>query len=157
VKQAPANPLKLMPDAGRLRRARCTLDPWSVDEACTFLENAQTWRDYLYGAYVLILVLGLRKGEVLGLTWSDVNLDTGELHVRASSTERFESVCRQHFFMAQQRCFSSGRLASFSCAQHWQVSAGLLTQLRMSWTVSRSSTRHRFAPPGGRKRQAHGA
>ncbi|WP_308295712.1 site-specific integrase [Streptomyces odontomachi] len=64
----------------RARRKRP--DPWSVEEACTFLENAQTWRDYLYAAYVLILVLGLRKGEVLGLTWSDVNLDTGELHVR---------------------------------------------------------------------------
>ncbi|WP_263579391.1 site-specific integrase [Streptomyces sp. PSKA30] len=64
----------------RARRKRP--DPWSVEEACTFLENAQLWRDYLYAAYVLILVLGLRKGEVLGLTWSDVNLDTGELHIR---------------------------------------------------------------------------
>lgn len=64
----------------RARRKRP--DPWSVEEACTFLENAQEWRDYLYAAYVLILVLGLRKGEVLGLTWSDVDLDTGELHIR---------------------------------------------------------------------------
>ncbi|MFF4843710.1 site-specific integrase [Streptomyces collinus] len=64
----------------RARRKRP--DPWSVEEACSFLENAQTWRDYLYAAYVLILVLGLRKGEVVGLIWSDVNLDTGELHIR---------------------------------------------------------------------------
>lgn len=59
----------------RARRKRP--EPWSVEEACTFLENAQIWRDYLCSAYVLVLVLGLRKGEVLGLTWSDVNLDTG--------------------------------------------------------------------------------
>ncbi|WP_206078056.1 site-specific integrase [Prauserella endophytica] len=32
-------------------------------------------------AYVLILVLGLRKGEVLGLTWEDVTTDAGELVV----------------------------------------------------------------------------
>ncbi|WP_278190680.1 site-specific integrase [Streptomyces spinosisporus] len=64
----------------RARRKRP--DPWSVEEACAFLENAQTWRDYLYPAYVLILVLGLRKGELLGLTWSDVNLDTGELRIQ---------------------------------------------------------------------------
>ncbi len=32
-------------------------------------------------AYVLILVLGLRKGEVLGLTWNDVNLDAAELAI----------------------------------------------------------------------------
>ncbi|GGV05979.1 hypothetical protein GCM10010260_49260 [Streptomyces filipinensis] len=46
----------------RARRKRP--DPWSAEEACTFLENAQTWRDYVYGAYVLIPVLGLRKGHL---------------------------------------------------------------------------------------------
>ncbi|MFE9392719.1 tyrosine recombinase XerC [Streptomyces sp. NPDC006784] len=56
-------------------------DPWSVEEACHFLERAEAEGDYLYAAYVLVLVLGLRKGEVLGLTWSDVNLDSGELRI----------------------------------------------------------------------------
>ncbi len=37
--------------------------------------------DPLYAAYVLILVLGLRKGEVVGLPWSAVNLDRGELDI----------------------------------------------------------------------------
>ncbi|RNG38138.1 tyrosine-type recombinase/integrase [Streptomyces botrytidirepellens] len=64
----------------RARRKRP--DPWSVEEACSFLENARAMRDYLYGAYVLVLVLGLRKGEVLGLTWADVNLDAGELRIQ---------------------------------------------------------------------------
>jgi cation diffusion facilitator family transporter len=35
----------------------------------------------LYAAYVLMLVLGLRKGELLGLTWESVNLDAAEMHV----------------------------------------------------------------------------
>ncbi|MBX6768222.1 MAG: site-specific integrase, partial [Actinomadura rubrobrunea] len=55
--------------------------PWSVDEARQFLESARTSGDPLYAAYVLVLVLGLRKGEVLGLPWSAVNLDAGELEV----------------------------------------------------------------------------
>jgi hypothetical protein len=33
-------------------------------------------------AYVLMLTVGLRLGEVLGLRWSDVDLDGGELRVR---------------------------------------------------------------------------
>src|SRR5215469_2326677 len=45
--------------------------PWSVDEARAFLESARSGRDPLYAAYVLVLVLGLRRGEALGLTWAD--------------------------------------------------------------------------------------
>jgi integrase len=54
---------------------------WSVEEARRFLVTAQETDDPFYAAYVLVLVLGLRRGEVLGLTWDGVNLDAGELTV----------------------------------------------------------------------------
>jgi integrase len=54
---------------------------WSVEEARSFLESAQKDRDPLYAAWVLILVLGLRKGEVFGLRWEDLEMDAGELTV----------------------------------------------------------------------------
>ena len=41
--------------------------PWSSEEARRFLESARADKDVMYAAFVLILVLGLRKGEVLGL------------------------------------------------------------------------------------------
>jgi hypothetical protein len=47
---------------GRHRKAQV----WSSEEARTFLESARSAGDPLYAAYVLVLVLGLRKGEVLG-------------------------------------------------------------------------------------------
>jgi integrase len=53
-----------------------------VEEARKFLEAASTARDPLYAAYVLILVSGFRRGEVLGLTWDSVNLDAGEITVQ---------------------------------------------------------------------------
>ena len=65
--------------------------PWSVDEARVFLENAKAADDPFYAAYVLILVLGLRKGEVLGLSWELVDLDAGELYVG----EQVQRVGRQ--------------------------------------------------------------
>ena len=55
--------------------------PWTVDEARRFLESAKRDRDPLYAAYVLILVLGLRKGEVIGLAWGAANLDGAELDI----------------------------------------------------------------------------
>jgi integrase len=48
---------------------------WTVDQARRFLESARIEDDPLYVAYVLLLVLGLRRGELLGLAWEDVDLD----------------------------------------------------------------------------------
>jgi integrase len=53
--------------------------PWSSDEARRLLVSARADNDPLYAAYVLVLVLGMRKGEVLGLTWDAVDLDAAEL------------------------------------------------------------------------------
>ena len=65
-----AKHLRLPPVRPRRRSA------WSSDEARRFLESARDDGDPLYAAYVLVLVLGLRKGELLGLTedvidWAD--------------------------------------------------------------------------------------
>ncbi len=54
---------------------------WTAEEARRFLENARNADDSLYAGYVLVLVLGLRRGEALGLPWELVNLDAGELYV----------------------------------------------------------------------------
>lgn len=56
------------------------LKPWTLDETAAFLEAART--DPLYAAFVLAVSLGLRRGEILGLRWSDVDLDRRTLSVR---------------------------------------------------------------------------
>ncbi|MGW1324542.1 tyrosine-type recombinase/integrase [Streptomyces antibioticus] len=58
------------------------LRPWSLDETLTFLEAART--DPLYTAFVLAVALGLRRGEILGLQWKDVDLDRRTLTVRTT-------------------------------------------------------------------------
>jgi hypothetical protein len=52
----------------------------SVEEAKRLLKTARD--DRLFAAYVLTLVLGLRRGETLGLRWSDIDFDRQVLHVR---------------------------------------------------------------------------
>jgi integrase len=54
---------------------------WTTDEARAFLESARADEDRLYAAHVLVLVLGLRKGEVLGTCWDDLDLDAGTLSI----------------------------------------------------------------------------
>jgi integrase len=53
--------------------------PWSASEALAFLQAARG--DPLYPAFVLLLLYGLRRGEVLGLSWRDVDLDHGVLRI----------------------------------------------------------------------------
>lgn len=53
--------------------------PWTSEEARRFLESARDADDPMYAAYVLVVVLGLRKGEVLGLRWDAINFLAREL------------------------------------------------------------------------------
>ncbi|MEC3979630.1 tyrosine-type recombinase/integrase [Amycolatopsis sp. H20-H5] len=59
---------------------RKPIQPWSADEAARFLKAAQPHR--WYGAYAMLLIYGMRRGEVLGLRWCDVDLARNQLHVR---------------------------------------------------------------------------
>ena len=53
---------------------------WTAEELGRFLDFVVD--DRFYGAWVLAATTGLRRGEVLGLRWSDVDLDSGRLAVR---------------------------------------------------------------------------
>ncbi|MFI9602733.1 tyrosine-type recombinase/integrase [Streptomyces sp. NPDC052043] len=60
--------------------------PWTLEETLTFLEAAR--RDPLYAAFVLAVAMGLRRGELVGLRWSDVDLGNRVLHVRQQTQRR---------------------------------------------------------------------
>lgn len=49
-------------------------DPWTIDETLAFLRAARA--DPSYAALVLAIALGLRRGEIVGLKWSQVDFDT---------------------------------------------------------------------------------
>ncbi|WP_259670419.1 hypothetical protein [Streptomyces sp. ID38640] len=61
------------------RRRR--IKPWSVAEAGKFLADGAAHEDPLFAAWVLVLCLGLRRGEELGLTWKSIDFEAGELYV----------------------------------------------------------------------------
>ena len=54
--------------------------PWSPEEASQFLRATADHR--LYALFAVGVAVGLRKGELLALQWSDVDLDEGLVHVR---------------------------------------------------------------------------
>ncbi len=56
--------------------------PYSADELYKMLQVTKD--DRFYAAYVVSAMTGLRRGEVLGLRWSDIDLDAKYLKVRKS-------------------------------------------------------------------------
>ncbi|SCL20753.1 Site-specific recombinase XerD [Micromonospora rhizosphaerae] len=55
------------------------IHPWTEAEARAFLASARAHR--LHALFVVALALGLRRGELLGLRWSDLDLNAGQLRV----------------------------------------------------------------------------
>jgi integrase len=58
----------------------------TIDQARTLLAAAAG--DRLEAAYVLVLAFGLRRGELLGLAWSDLDTEAGAVLVRQQVTVR---------------------------------------------------------------------
>jgi integrase len=58
---------------------------WSVQEALKFLEHAQN--DRLNALWYTTLFSGMRRAEVLGLQWINVNLEQGEILIRTTLVE----------------------------------------------------------------------
>jgi integrase len=62
------------------RPRRGELRTWTADELRRFLDGLQDER--LYAAWRLAALTGMRRGEVLGLRWADLDLDGAWLSVR---------------------------------------------------------------------------
>jgi integrase len=71
---------------------RGEIRPWTADEAKRFMEAARA--DPLYPAFVLLLLYGLRRGEVLGLRWCDVDFAGLVLRIR-QQVQRVGGALRQ--------------------------------------------------------------
>jgi integrase len=58
---------------------------WGPEEAARFLEATAGHR--LHPAWRLVLLRGLRRGEVCGLQWDDIDTDAGHVRIRRSLLE----------------------------------------------------------------------
>jgi integrase len=52
---------------------------WTAEDLLAFLDHVSG--DRLFAAYVVLGTTGMRRGEVLGLRWSDVDLGSGRLSI----------------------------------------------------------------------------
>lgn len=64
------------------RRQRHEMRVWTPQQVQQFLSCCQKHQPRLYALFYLALTTGLRRGELLGLHWNDVDEESGELFVR---------------------------------------------------------------------------
>ena len=102
----PRNPVPL---ANTPRYDPPDIDPLTVAEARTLLAAAE---DEPNGAAFMIAIsLGLRRGEVLGLSWPDVDLDAGRINIRHQLEQRkWEHGCADPDRCVERAAFCPERI-----------------------------------------------
>src|SRR5690606_26173793 len=72
------------------QRNKQEIKTWTQEEVNTFLEEAK--KEWLYPLFFVAITTGLRRGELLGLKWEDVDLDQGVLTVRRTVQRTSEGL-----------------------------------------------------------------
>ncbi|MEI2810821.1 MAG: tyrosine-type recombinase/integrase [Nocardioides sp.] len=83
------NPARDLPRNARPKQGRSgglELRYWTADQLGTFLELARTTEPRFYPLVRLAAFTGMRRGEVVGLRWQDVDLEAAHLAVRHTIT-----------------------------------------------------------------------
>ncbi len=57
------------------------IQAWDAETLRRFLDVCRTADDPLYSSWVFLATTGLRRGEALGLHWSDLDLDAGRARI----------------------------------------------------------------------------
>jgi len=71
----------------------------SSEQVTTFLQAAKS--DSLYPAFLLELYTGLRRGELLGLKWDDIDFDNCTIHVKRSLVRVYDHNLKKTTLLLQ--------------------------------------------------------
>ena len=108
---------------------------WTLEEARRFLAAVAEHR--LYAAFHLSLVTGMRRGEVLGLRWDDVDLAAHQLRVvQQLTTERGRPVLKQLKTHHSERVVTFGPGTAAVLAAHRERQRGEASFVGAAWQES---------------------
>jgi integrase len=92
------------------RRKRFEIQPLSIEQVQQLLAAARGHR--LEALFILALASGLRRGELIGLKWQDINIQTGTLQVRRILTRVPSKLPGKGYVEAEPKT-EKGRAAFF--------------------------------------------
>lgn len=104
--------------ARRPRRSARVMSVWTQAEVPGYLHALST--DRLYAAWFLAVTCGLRRGELAGLRWVDVDLDRRTLAVRLQRTTADWKVVEKEPKGTSRRLVTLGPVTAAVLEAHWQ-------------------------------------
>jgi integrase len=103
-------------------KVRSTTPSWTAEQVATFLASVKGKR--LEPAFLTLATTGLRRSELLGLRWADVDLDAGTLAVR-----QVVSLDKYVPFIAEPKTARSRRVVALDAGTVKALKAHRKTQL----------------------------
>jgi integrase len=129
----PRNPVVLTQPPKRSRAHRKL--GWTLDECRQFLDGIEEHR--MYAAFHLALVTGVRRGELLGLRWGDVDLDAAQIAVvQQLAVERGRPVLKQLKTEASRRVIPIGRATTGLLERHRELQLAEAGEAGSAWEPS---------------------
>ncbi len=135
----------LAADPPSARAARAAPRPtWSVQELKVFLASAAD--DPYYAAYYVAATTGVRRSELLGLRWSDVELERAEMRIVQTLI-----VLGQELHVGLPKSDRGRRLIALDETTVDVLARHRVEQEERAWAIGRESTRADlvFAKPNG--------
>ncbi|MFD4928368.1 tyrosine-type recombinase/integrase [Peribacillus butanolivorans] len=66
------------------RRQKKNVETWSIEECNTFLNRMRDQKDHIFILYYLAIYTGMRRGELLGIKWKDIDFNKKRIFVQHS-------------------------------------------------------------------------
>lgn len=66
------------------KRIKKKVETWSIDECNLFLNRMREQKDHIFLMYCLAIYTGMRRGEILGLRWKDIDFERSRIYVEHS-------------------------------------------------------------------------
>lgn len=60
------------------------VNTWSIEECNTFLKRMKLQKDHIHMLYYLAIYTGMRRGELLGLKWENIDIVKNRIYVKHS-------------------------------------------------------------------------
>ncbi len=125
------------------RAAKAEIKPLTTEQAKQLLAVAKKTQPKLYALYTLAITTGMRQGELLGLKWADIDLDSGVLRVQRTV---FNGVVNPPKTNKSRRSIKLTRAARHALIEHPRTSEWVFSS-RVGTSISVHNVHNRSWKP----------